>query len=329
MVQVKSQWEYKIFEQSAGDFEALALEIFRFQYGANPLYRDYADAIRRAPGQVHKMEEIPFLPIRFFKTHKIKTTSFETEMVFESSGTTGTINSRHYVKSVALYEESFIRAFQQFYGSVTDWCVIGLLPSYLERNNSSLVYMTEKLIEKSGHRSSGFYLHDKAGLAKQLQQLQADKQQVFLIGATFGLLDFAAEYPMHFRNTVLVETGGMKGRREEMVRAAVHDALKRAFDLPVIHSEYGMTELLSQAWSAGEGIFECPSWMKVLVRDEDDPLSVTKTGKGAINCIDLANLYSCSFIATDDAGEIGPDGRFGVLGRLDGSDLRGCSLLTV
>jgi hypothetical protein len=259
---------------------------------------------------------------------------FEPQAVFESSGTSGSINSRHLVKEISLYEDSFTKANELFYGPVKDWCIIGLLPSYLERKNSSLVYMTEKLIHLSEHPQSGFYLDEFEKLFAVLNDLENKKQKTLLIGVTFALLDFAEKYSPDsyrepLRHTVIMETGGMKGRREELIRPAIHAILMQSFSLEHIHSEYGMTELLSQAYSKGEGIFHCPPWMKVLMRDEEDPFVVKSFGAGTINVIDLANIYSCSFIATDDVGKLNTNGSFEVLGRIDGSDLRGCSLMVV
>lgn len=321
------QWNHKVFGVNEAGFEALALEVFRFQSLNSPVYRDYLGALNINPATVTSLEKIPFLPVRFFKSHTVQTTSFEPAAIFESSGTTGSINSRHLVKDLSLYEESFTTAFQLFYGPVIEWCIIGLLPSYLERKGSSLVYMVDRLIQISEHPQSGFYLNENEQLFTLLTELEKRNQKTLLIGVTFALLDFAAQYPQLLQHTVVMETGGMKGRREEMIRPQVHELLKIAFQLPAIHSEYGMTELLSQAYSKGDGIFTCPSWMKILVRDEEDPFLVKRTGSGTINVIDLANIYSCSFIATDDIGKIQPDGSFEVLGRIDGSDLRGCSLM--
>jgi hypothetical protein len=323
------QWNHKVFGVKKGDFEALALEVFRFQSINNPIYKAYLEALKVNPLYVNEIRQIPFLPIRFFKSHSVQTTSFEPAAIFESSGTTGSINSRHLVKDIGLYEESFIRGFELFYGPVKEYCFIGLLPSYMERQNSSLVYMVDKLIQLSQHPQSGFYLDEYEKLSTLLNELEKRKQKIVLIGVTFALLDFAEKYSLPLSHTIIMETGGMKGRREEMIRLQVHDILKKAFGTPVIHSEYGMTELLSQAYSKGEGVFNCPSWMKVMVRDEEDPLLVKKHGSGIINVIDLANIYSCSFIATDDAGKINADGSFEVLGRVDGSDLRGCSLMVI
>ncbi|OQP38707.1 acyl transferase [Niastella yeongjuensis] len=319
--------EDKIFTLEPVDFEQLALEVFQFQYNNNAIYQHYVNALSTVGSAVRSIDQIPFLPIRFFKTADIKTTVFEPEAVFESSGTTQTINSRHYVKDLGIYRRSFLQAWEQFYGPVQDWCVIGLLPAYLERQNSSLVVMVNEMIKLSGHAQSGFYLYEHEKLASVLQELEKKGQKTLLIGVTFGLLDFAEQYPMPLKHTVVMETGGMKGRRREMTREEVHDILSTAFKTPLIHSEYGMTELLSQAYSYGHGLFDCPPWMKVLVRQDDDPLDVRISGSGVINIIDLANLYSCSFIATDDVGTVTPDGSFEILGRMDTSDIRGCNLL--
>lgn len=327
---MKSQWNDKIFNIFPGSFEGLALEIFRFQYTRNPVYRDYVNALGINVSGVHSVVEIPFLPIRFFKSHRVQADVFEPAAVFESSGTTGSVSSRHFVRDTGLYRESFNRAFRLFYGEPSDLCIIGLLPSYLERQHSSLVYMVNELVLQSGHPDSGFYLDEWEKLAGVLEALERKKQKTLLIGVTFALLDFAERYPMQMQHTVVMETGGMKGRREELVRQEVHERLRGSFGLANVHSEYGMTELLSQAYSHGEGVFHCPPWMKVMVRDEEDPLTIhTVPARGAINVIDLANIHSCSFIATDDAGSVYDDGSFHVLGRLDHSDLRGCSLLTV
>ncbi|PZX61863.1 LuxE/PaaK family acyltransferase [Hydrotalea sandarakina] len=315
----------KIFSISESSFSALANEIFQFQYANNIVYAQWVDLTGNK--NAASIEKIPFLPISFFKSKTITTTSFQPEAVFESSGTTGTINSRHWVKSIAIYEESFLKAFEQFYGSPKNWCIIGLLPAYLERPNSSLVTMVDALIKLSNHPQSGFYLYNYAQLAATLKALEAAEQPVLLIGVTFALLDFAEQYPQPLKHTVIMETGGMKGRRKEITREALHQTLMAAFNLPAIHAEYGMTELLSQAYSKGRGRFYCPPWMRVLVRDEDDPLQIKASGEGILNIIDLANLYSCSFIATEDVGKVYDDGSFEVLGRLDNSDIRGCSLL--
>ena len=319
--------EDKVFSTDEAHFEELAVELFRFQYKHNPVYNQYVNSLPIVGQDVRSLAGIPFLPIQCFKSHAIKATSFEAEVVFESSGTTQSINSRHYVKDAGLYRRSFLTAFEQFYGPVAGWCVIGLLPNYLERRHSSLVMMVDELIRQSGHPASGFYLYEHEKLHGVLQQLEARGQKTILIGVTFALLDFAEKFPLPLKHTIVMETGGMKGRREEITRQQVHDILKAAFGLPAVHAEYGMTELLSQAYSAGEGILRCPSWMKVLVREEDDPFAVHAAGTGVLNVIDLANIYSCSFIATEDVGRVYENGSFEVQGRMDNSDIRGCSLM--
>jgi hypothetical protein len=318
-----------IFRMPETEFSRYALEVFHLQYQHNPVYRSYIDTLGIAPREIKTISRIPFLPISFFKTHTIQTGSFEPEAVFESSGTTQTINSRHYVKDLSVYQRSFTAGFERFYGSVNDWCIIGLLPSYLERQNSSLVVMVDELIKRSGHPQSGFYLYEFEKLSGVLLELEKQKQKTILIGVTFALLDFAEKFPMNLHHTVVMETGGMKGRRRELTRVEVHQLLKGRLGIGVIHAEYGMTELLSQAYSGGEGIFEPVPWMRVLVRSEDDPLDVQEQGGGIINIIDLANIHSCSFIATDDAGKVFGDRRFEIWGRVDNSDLRGCSLMIV
>lgn len=321
------QWNDKIFGVKEENFEALALEVFRFQAKNNPVYSDFLKALKVEPARVSKITEIPFLPVRFFKSNQIKTTQFTPQAIFESSGTSASVNSRHFVKDLLLYEESFTKGFELAYGPINQYCIIGLLPSYLERGDSSLVYMVDKLVQLSEHPQSGFYLSEYEQLAVVLQELEKRKQPALLIGVTFALLDFAEKHSFPLQHTIVMETGGMKGRRQEMIRPEVHEILKKAFNLSVVHSEYGMTELLSQAWSKGEGVFKCPPWMKVLMRDEEDPFLIKSAGSGTINIIDLANIWSCSFIATDDVGKLNADGSFEVLGRVDGSDLRGCSLM--
>ncbi len=328
--------EEKIFAARPQHFLSLALEIFHFQYQHNPVYRQYCELIHCNPATITQLTQIPFLPISCFKTHVVHTTLFDPEVIFESSGTTGQTTSRHEIKSKAVYQQSFTKTFQKFYGRPQQWCIIGLLPSYLERSNSSLIMMVDELVKQSEHPLSGFYLYEHDKLHKVIARNELLEQPTLLIGVTYALLDFAAEWPMKLRHTTIMETGGMKGRREEMTRAAVHETLQIQLGVPVIHAEYGMTELLSQAYSKGNGFFHCPAWMQVLLRTEDDPLTVEtprteaeKPATGAINIIDLANLYSCSFIATDDIGRLYADGSFEVLGRLDNSDIRGCSLLTI
>ncbi|MEP7164057.1 MAG: acyl transferase [Ferruginibacter sp.] len=324
----------ELFNIREAGFETLALKIFRFQYDQNEFYRQYCDAIHVKKDAVQSLEQIPFLPIQFFKSKEITTGSFEPMAVFESSGTTGSVNSVHLVKDTGLYETSFLRSFEIFYGDIASYCIIGLLPSYLERKNSSLVWMVNELIKRSGHANSGFYLYEYEKLKELILQNENTGQPTLLIGVTYALLDFFELNPMELRHTTVMETGGMKGRREELTRSTVQQQLKVLAGITDVHAEYGMTELLSQAYSKKEGIFQCPPWMKILVRSEDDPFDVFLPQKinapfinGVINVIDFANLYSCSFIATDDMGKLYKDGCFEILGRLDNSDVRGCSLM--
>ncbi|TDO27063.1 acyl transferase [Sediminibacterium goheungense] len=317
-----------IFSLSAAQFDATCMAVFQYQYQSNPIYRKWCTMIGKTPLQVQTPVGIPTLPVSFFKQETILS-AFPATHYFESSGTTHTQNSRHWVYDLDLYRKSFNRAFELFYGPVNEWCVLALLPAYLERQHSSLVMMADELIRDSGHPLSGFYLYDHDQLNHTLAQLEQRGQKTLLLGVTFALLDFAEAYPQQLRHTIVMETGGMKGRRKEMTRAEVHDVLTRQLGIKSVHSEYGMTELLSQAYSRGEGIFECPPWMKVRVRDEEDPFGQAFNGRGVIEVIDLANLYSCSFIATEDLGRVYEDGSFEVWGRLDNSDIRGCSLLVI
>jgi hypothetical protein len=328
--------EKRVFVAPGNNFNELAIEVFHFQHQNNAVYRKYCDALHIEADKVHAIERIPFLPIQFFKSHPVTTTLFEAEAVFESSGTTTSSNSKHFVKDINLYKKSFTTGFEKFYGKAKDKCILGLLPSYLERKNSSLVLMVDELIQQSNNSLSGFYLYDYDKLHSTILHNEILKQPTILIGVTYALLDFAQKYPMQLRNTIIMETGGMKGRREEMTRQQVHAELQKNLGISLIHSEYGMTELLSQAYSKGDGIFHCPAWMKVLIREEDDPFKIyladavkEKPFTGAINVIDLANIYSCSFIATDDIGRLNNNGSFEVLGRMDNSDIRGCSLMVL
>ena len=328
--------EKRIFAARPNNFTNLALEIFLFQYHYNEVYRKYCDTLNINITAIDSLEKIPFLPIQFFKSHQIKTTHFEQLAVFESSGTTTTVNSKHFIKTLNLYKTSFINCFERFYGPAKDKCILGLLPSYLERKNSSLVFMVDELITRSNNNLSGFYLYNLDKLHSSIIHNEIIKQPTLLIGVTYALLDFADKYPMQLRYTTIIETGGMKGRREEMTRQQVHLQVQNNLGVNQVHSEYGMTELLSQAYSKADGIFSCPPWMKVLIREEDDPFTIylasdikEKPITGAINIIDLANIYSCSFIATDDAGRLHGNESFEVLGRMDNSDIRGCSLMTL
>jgi phenylacetate-coenzyme A ligase PaaK-like adenylate-forming protein len=319
----------KIFHiTSEQEFNAVALEMFQFQYQNNKLYQQYCDLIKVNMEEVEKVSQIPFLPISFFKSHQIKTTVFKEEIVFLSSGTTGANQSQHFVKDLALYETSFFKAFEHFYGDINDFCILALLPSYMEREGSSLIFMMEHIISKNGHPKSGFYLKELDNLIQLLKELGKQKQKTLLFGVSFALLDLAEVYEVDLSHVIIMETGGMKGRRKELTRSELHQIYKDNFKLEQIHSEYGMTELLSQAYSKGNGIFKTPSWMKILIRDINDPFSYLQSAKsGGINVIDLANIYSCSFIATQDLGKAHVNGSFEVLGRFDNSDLRGCNLL--
>lgn len=318
-----------IFNTTPGSFTGIALEVFQFQYRHNELYRNFVKSLGTKKELVDALQKIPFLPISFFKTHTVKTTFFESALVFASSGTTQPVTSFHYIKDALVYKRSFMQFFEETYGSTNNYCVLALLPSYLERNNSSLVYMADELIKESKHPDSGFYLNEFEKLNSTLKKLEDNHQPTILIGVTFALLDFFEKHALPLHHAIIMETGGMKGRREEWTRQEVHSFIKSKTGLKNIHSEYGMTELLSQAYSKNNGIFQCAEWMKVFVREEDDPLSVKTTGRGVINVIDLANIYSCSFIATDDAGVIYDDGSFEIIGRVDNSDIRGCSLMAV
>ncbi len=315
---------------SSSEFERSCLEIFRFQYDQNPIYQSYCNLLDKSPINVGKIDDIPFLPIEFFKSKEILTAKKKVEVVFESSGTTGSSTSKHYVRDVNLYQKSYTEAFTRFFGPVQEYCILALLPAYLERKGSSLVYMVDDLVQQSKHPDSGFYLYDLRDLVTKLTQLEKEGTQTLLIGVSFALLDLAEQYPMQLKHTKIMETGGMKGRRKELIREELHAHLEKAFDVPKIYSEYGMTELLSQAYSMGDGTFRCPPWMKILTRDTEDPLSHQEYGKtGGINIIDLANVHSCSFIATQDLGKVYSDGSFEILGRFDHSDVRGCNLMTL
>ena len=313
-------------------FRTTALKVFSFQAEYNPVYREYLDTLGTDPAQVRDPEAIPFLPVEFFRTRRVLCDGYDPEMVFESSGTTGSTPSRHYLADVSLYQRSFTEAFRLFYDLPENYCILALLPSYLERGGSSLVTMMDHLIGKSGHPDSGFYLDRLDSLAAVLRNRRQDRHPTLLLGVSFALLDLAERFPMELGNHIIVmETGGMKGRRKELVREELHRILTAAFGLPVIHSEYGMTELLSQAYAQGGGLFRTPPWMKILIRDPNDPLTILHRPKravsGGLNIIDLANLYSCSFIATGDLGTLHPDGRFEVTGRFDHADVRGCNLM--
>lgn len=318
-----------VFETlNAKIFAIRALEIFNFQYENVEVYRSFCDGLSVRVETVDTLEKIPFLPISFFKSHHVIHQKTKPQLIFESSGTTGELTSKHLVADKTVYEKSFRKGFELFYGNISDYVILALLPSYLERNNSSLVYMVADWIAESQQPDSGFYLNEIQTLRNKLISLDSAGRKIILMGVSFALLDLAERFPMQLRNTIVMETGGMKGRRKELVRAELHDILKTRLGVQTVHSEYGMTELLSQAYSNGNGLFNCPPWMKILIRDPEDPLTLIGHSKnGGINVIDLANVYSCSFIATQDLGKTHPDGHFEVLGRFDHADIRGCNLL--
>lgn len=314
------------------NFGILALSVFRHQYNHNLIYRQYCDAMKVDVNKVNEIQKIPFLPIAFFKSHVVLCAPYtpdNTTLVFESSGTTGENNSKHYIADRSLYMQSLMAGFSQFYGSPAQYSILALLPSYIERKNASLVYMAKELMSASGNNNNGFFINEWDLLSSRLKSLQAAGVKTLLLGVTFALLDFAEAYPMALKNTIVMETGGMKGRKKEMTRQEVHDFLKQQWNIDNIHSEYGMTELLSQAYAVRDGIYTPSATMKVLVREMNDPLEVTDTGNGLLNVIDLANVHSCSFIATDDIATIHKDGTFEILGRADHTALRGCSLMAV
>ncbi len=310
-------------------FEKEAMALFLHQYNTVEPFRTYCDLLHKQPDRVKKLTDIPFLPIQFFKNKEIIEAGSAPEIVFTSSGTTGTTASKHFVASKYLYEESFTKGFERFYGNIQDWVILALLPSYLERGGSSLVYMFDHLIQKSHHAESGFYLNDYNGLIEKLHYLERLGQKTLLLGVSYALLDLIEMQSFSLNHTVVMETGGMKGRRKELVKEALHDLLKKGFGVPQIHSEYGMTELLSQAYSKGDGIYQCPPWMKILTRDTEDPFVYVDGKTGGINIIDLANRHSCAFIETQDLGKRLPDGSFEILGRFDSSDIRGCNLMVL
>ncbi|MFV5698161.1 acyl transferase [Flavobacterium sp. ZT3R17] len=343
---------------SQKQFEKIALKVFRFQYENNKVYQEFCNFLKTDPHKVKSLSQIPFLPIQFFKSHQVVSNTDAIEETFTSSGTTGMITSKHLVTDASIYEESYRKGFSEFYGNIEDYVVLALLPSYLEREGSSLIYMVEDLITLSNHLESGFYLHNHDELIAKLIALDQAGQNVILIGVTYALLDLIEtlngkssfsdkkkrvlddlrqttelsekKHLFQLQNTIIMETGGMKGKRKEMIREELHEQLCKGFGVAAIHSEYGMTELLSQAYSLGNGVFECPSWMQILIRDTEDALTYIQDGKtGGINVIDLANINSCSFIATQDLGKKNPNNSFEVLGRFDNSDIRGCNLMVL
>ena len=315
---------------SEEEFEEAALNLFQDQIQSNSVYREFCELLKVKRKHVNRIEDIPFLPIEFFKSHEVKSGNFSPEITFLSSGTTGQIQSKHHVKNLSLYVESFTKTFEYFYGDIEDYVILGLLPSYLEREGSSLIYMVNHFIRKSKFKESGFYLNELDQLSKTLIQLDTSGKKILLIGVSFALLDLVEKKSFQLKNTIVMETGGMKGRRKEMIRKELHDLLSKGFGVKDIHSEYGMTELLSQAYSKGNSKFECPPQMKILIRDTEDPFHYLNYGKtGGINVIDLANTDSCPFIATQDLGKQINSNAFEILGRFDQSDIRGCNLLVL
>ncbi len=314
---------------SPEDFDRLALETFRYQHENVSVYRKFCDLLRCNPKSIKNIEQIPFLPIQFFKSSSIIAEGMEPKMVFTSSGTTGMTTSKHLIADLKIYEKSFLKGFSIEYGSPSDYTILALLPSYLERKGSSLIYMVEKLIAESNDPDSGFYLYEMNSLIKKIDSLESKGKKTILIGVSYALLDLLEIKKFKMRNTIIMETGGMKGRRKEMIKAELHDILKIGFGVDNIHSEYGMTELLSQAYSKGDGLYSCPPWMKILIRDPEDAQTFISNKTGGINVIDLANKYSCAFIATQDLGKAEANNSFKIMGRFDNSDVRGCNLLVL
>ncbi len=314
----------------ARKFETEALKIFRHQAKNNAVYKRFIHLLSIDPSTITKAGDIPFLPVEFFKSHKILSTTKKVEEIFTSSGTTGTVQSQHFVTDLHLYEESFNRGFEYFYGNIKNYTILALLPGYLERKGSSLIYMVDHLIKKSTSANSGFYLNELQALTELLTKLDSKGEKVLLIGVTYALLDLIQDHKFKLKNTIVMETGGMKGKRKELIRSELHELLSDGFGLDNIHSEYGMTELLSQAYSSGGGVFDTPPWMKIFIRDTEDPFHMLDDGRtGAINIMDLANVNSCSFIATQDLGRKISKNKFEILGRFDHSDIRGCNLMVV
>lgn len=320
-------FETLLYRVNDGSFGEIALKLFRFQASENHVYRDYLRYLGVDPGSVAGWRQIPFMPIAFFKSHQVKTGEWEEEAVFSSSGTGGQ-QSRHYVSSYRFYLDHAARCFRHFYGAPEDWAFVALLPSYLEREGSSLVAMINDFISQSKYRQSGFFLHNHDELVATIRDLQSRGAKVMLWGVTYALLDLAEKYQLDLRDCMVIETGGMKGRRREITRDELHHILMQRFRVPAIHSEFGMTELLTQAYSTGNGLFRTPPWMRVAARDPEDPFNWREgKGRGGLNVIDLANIHSCAFVETQDLVRIHENGNFEILGRLDNSDIRGCNLL--
>jgi len=321
--------EQRIFRiGSEQEFRQAAWEAFLYQYETNPVYRQFCDLLKVEPRKVQRLEQVPFLPVEMFKNHRVLAGDQRWEKVFRSSGTTGMERSSHYIRRLDIYRTSLLKGFEHFYGPVQDYCLLALLPGYADNPDSSLIYMARELMGEGAHPDSGFFLDDLDGLVLRLRELEEREQKTLLLGVSFALLEMAERYRLPLQNTIVMETGGMKGRRAEITREELHHKLTNSFDLKTIHSEYGMAELLSQAYSYGGGLFRTPPWMRIWTRDYYDPFRYMRPGKsGGINIIDLASLHSCPFIETKDIGKLHPDGTFEVLGRFDNSDVRGCNLL--
>lgn len=323
-----TNWTDFLEIQTEDDFNAYCLETYQFQLQHCQVYRNYVSLLGKEKNKLQHYTEIPFMPIEFFKTQKVLADGMDPQIIFSSSGTTGMVTSKHLVADVSIYEQTFRRIFEDFYGPITDIAVLALLPSYLERSGSSLIYMIDDLMKQSKQAESNYFLYNHRELYDTLVRLKDNGTKTILFGVTYALLDFIETYAFEFPELIIMETGGMKGKRKEMVKQEIHQMLEAAFKVSGIHSEYGMTELLSQGYSSGKGIFYLPKWMRILIRDTNDPLSLIHSDRtGGINVIDLANRYSCSFIATQDLGKVYQDGSFEILGRFDQSDIRGCNLL--
>jgi phenylacetate-coenzyme A ligase PaaK-like adenylate-forming protein len=318
----------QIFFESEAQFDRLALTIFRHQYEQVKVYQEFVDLLKVNPKKVENVTQIPFLPIQAFKYHNVMGAGLNSQVTFKSSGTTGGQRSAHFVHDTELYISSFSKAFERFYGSIKEYTILALLPSYLEQGESSLVFMVDSLIKQSENPESGFYLNNYSELVAHLKRLDGSGKKVLLIGVTYALLDLIEHNQFRLQNTIVMETGGMKGRRKEMIKEELHEVLRKGFGVDHIHSEYGMTELLSQAYSVQSGVFTTPPWMRVITRDASDPLTLVDMGvTGGMNVIDLANYYSCAFIATQDLGVVHSENTFSIIGRFDDADVRGCNLL--
>jgi hypothetical protein len=326
--EAKSIWAAAKALRSKDDFDEIALALFRYQVSHVPVYREFVRLCGKSPNEVQSIDQIPFLPVEFFKNFNVHDKEKDPALCFYSSTTTGTIPSKHYVSDPDVYSDSFTFGFKRIYGSPSDYIIMALLPGYLERGNSSLVYMVNGLMMAGAQPESGFYLNDYELLAEKLESLSRMGSKILLLGVSFALLDFFEKHPLNLPRLLVMETGGMKGKRQEIIRAELHARIKHLSGVDSVHSEYGMTEMLSQAYARTEGIFECPPWMQVWIREADDPFGRFVEGvTGLVNIIDLANIHSCAFLATKDMGKKLDDGRFEILGRFDDSDIRGCNLM--